>query len=78
MVNGIYQWRKRRNSGLTEIYFKKPIKNDWLIYTKDLSVCPTLPSFSSSKNTSFLNYLFCIYCFPNADSEQPRHIISYL
>lgn len=49
MVNGIYQWRKRRNSGLTEIYFKKPIKNDWLIYTKDLSVCPTLTSFSSSK-----------------------------
>lgn len=28
---------------------KKPIKNDWLIYTKDLSVCPTLTSFSSSK-----------------------------
>lgn len=54
MVNGIYQWRKRRNSGLTEIYFKKPIKNDWLIYTKDLSVCPTLTSFSSSKNTSYI------------------------
>lgn len=49
MVNGIYQWRKRRNSGLTETYLKKPIKIDWLIYTKDLSVCPTLTSFSSSK-----------------------------
>lgn len=31
------------------IFLKKPIKNDWLIYTKDLSVCPTLTSFSSSK-----------------------------